>query len=94
MNYIRDHVAKYNLQTEDVLRKMNLHKDHPPVEIQALTRSINLLDPSLNLQRAEKIAQEILGVHKEINIKDLIRALGCPQGRVKFDKLFYMVSSR
>lgn len=80
MNYIRDVVAKYNLQTDDVLRRMELHKDHPPIDITSLTQSLILLDPSLNVYKAEKVANELLGDHDEINMITLIRALGCPEG--------------
>lgn len=36
INYIKDVVFKFKIHTDDLLQRMNLHRDHAPIGIQEL----------------------------------------------------------
>lgn len=85
INYIRDVIAKYNLQTDDVLRRMDLNRHSSPLNAHELKESLKMLDPSLNDYKALKLARDILKDRNKIEISDLIKELGCPPGKNIFN---------
>ena len=80
MNHIRDVIAKYNLHIDDVLRRMNLKKDGPALNVTNIVNALFLLDPSLDDYKTNKLAIEILGDKPKIEVRQLIQIIGVPPG--------------
>ena len=80
LNYMQEVVAKYNLQSEDILRRMNLNKNSPAQTIHSLKDKLKALDPTIDDTKAQKAAQEILRGAERIEVTDLVRALGSNLG--------------
>ncbi|CAK62279.1 unnamed protein product (macronuclear) [Paramecium tetraurelia] len=72
VNYIKDVVFKFQIHTDDLLQRMNLHRDHPPVNLQQLKFALMHLDESLNQHKALKVANEILDGKETISMNDLL----------------------
>ena len=81
LNYIQDIVSKYNLQADDVLRRMGLTKNSNALDFAALKEKLRFLDPSLKDSKAEKVAKDLMKGKEKLEIPDLIKLLGCEAGQ-------------
>jgi hypothetical protein len=90
VNYIRDVIAKYNLQTDDVLRRMDLNRNSNALNVHELKESLKMLDPSLNDFKALKLARQMMKDQTKIDISELMQMLGCPPGTFPRIKLSYI----
>jgi hypothetical protein len=61
ISYIKDVVFKYQLHTDDLLQRMNLHREHAPLDVNSLRDALQHLDESLNSIKALRLAKDILG---------------------------------
>jgi len=77
---MRDVITKYNLQTDDILRRMGLTRSSNPLNEYELQESFMLLDPSLDQKKSLKLAKDILKKKEKLEVKELIEILGCPPG--------------
>lgn len=73
-------ITKYNLQTDDVLRRMELTRNSNPLDANALKQALTLLDPSLDGYKALKLSKELLKNKSTLEIQELTDILGCPPG--------------
>ncbi|CAK76335.1 unnamed protein product (macronuclear) [Paramecium tetraurelia] len=72
VNYIKDVVFKFQIHTDDLLQRMNLNRDHPPINLQQLKSALMHLDESLNQNKALKVAKEILDGKETISMNDIL----------------------
>ncbi|CAD8069030.1 unnamed protein product [Paramecium sonneborni] len=72
VNYIKDVVFKFQIHTDDLLQRMNLNRDHPPINVQQLKSALMHLDESLNQHKALKVAKEILDGKETISMNDIL----------------------
>ncbi|CAD8159524.1 unnamed protein product [Paramecium octaurelia] len=72
VNYIKDVVFKFQIHTDDLLQRMNLNRDHPPINLQQLKLALMHLDESLNQHKALKVAKEILDGKETISMNDIL----------------------
>ncbi|CAD8157187.1 unnamed protein product [Paramecium pentaurelia] len=72
VNYIKDVVYKFQIHTDDLLQRMNLNRDHPPINLQQLKFALMNLDESLNQHKALKVAKQILDGKETISMNDIL----------------------
>lgn len=96
LNYIQDIVSNYNLQADDVLRRMGLTKHTDALDFVAVKEKLRFLDPSLKDAKAEKVAKELMKGKEKLEIVELIKLLGCEAGSFKdfSDILIFLDNSR
>jgi len=51
---------------------MNLHREHPPLDVATLRDALQHLDESLNSIKALRLARDILGNKEQITITELV----------------------
>lgn len=76
MTYIKDIIYKYKLNADDLMKKMEIDKNTPPLDRKMIATSLTLIDPSLSFPNAVSIALEVLNGKKYITVNDFMKTLG------------------
>ncbi|KAM3134464.1 hypothetical protein pb186bvf_013430 [Paramecium bursaria] len=72
INYIKDVVFKFKIHTDDLLQRMNLTRDHQPINQLELKAALMNLDESLNQVKAQQLAKDILDGKQQITMQELV----------------------
>ncbi len=83
LNYLRDVISKYNLQIDDILRRMEINRNSI-LSLQDLIEGLVKLDPSLDRTKAFKLAKDIIKTKESVPVNQLMVTLGCSLGNIPF----------
>ncbi len=82
MNYIKDFFKKFNLQAEDIIKKMNLYANSPPLKLNALKEKFQNVNPLLKETKVAQLCKEILKGREQIEAKELIEIINSLSSKI------------
>ena len=71
ISYVKEIIRKFNLQSEDVFKKMNLSQNSPPLDLHTLIEKFKYFNSLLTQPKIEKLCKELLRGKDQIEIKEL-----------------------
>ncbi|CAD8104208.1 unnamed protein product [Paramecium sonneborni] len=72
LNKVEDGVYKFSILTNDLLQRINLDRDRPPIKLQQLKYTLINLDESLKLEQRTQSSKLILDRKVTISMNDIL----------------------
>jgi len=73
--YVKELIKKFNLQSEEVFKKMNINKNSPPLDMSSLKEKFKYFNSLLTQSKIEKLCKELLRGKDQIEVKELAEIL-------------------